>query len=138
MNPNHDFKIKPSIFYILLLMPVIAASLIITFLLPVANWIKWPMLVLFALYSVNLLRHHAFLRSGDAVVTLNKLDKKRWQVITRSATYKATLLGDSIVTQFVSVLRFAVPERRAPLVCIVWKDSLPAGEYRQLVVQIKT
>lgn len=134
---DHEFKLRPSLLYALFLLIFIIASLIITLLLPVPGWVRWPLLLLCFLYGMHLISHHALLTAPDSVLGFKKLDESRWQIITRRAVYEGKLLGDSLVSQVVSVLRFSVQGRRAPLSCVIWRNSLPSDDYRKMIVMVK-
>lgn len=134
---NHEFKLRPSLWYALLLLLFIIASLIITLLLPVPGWVRWPLLFLLFLYGMHLIRQHALLTAPDSILGFKKLDESRWQIVTRRAVYEGKLLSDSLVSQVVSVLRFSVAGKRAPISCVVWRNSLPSDEYRKMMVTVK-
>ncbi len=54
-----------------------------------------------------------------------------------AGTYDAKLRGDSTVTTLVSILRFDLPARRQIATCMVFKDSLPAEDYRRLISLVR-
>lgn len=132
-----EFNIKPSVIYIVLLLSIIVTSLVMTLLLPFPAWARWPLLVLLSLYSISLMRHYALLTAPDAVLGLNKLDQSRWQIRTRQGVYEGNLLKDSLASQLVSVLRFRVAGKRAPVTCVIWCNSLPRDDYRRMLVLLK-
>lgn len=134
---NHEFKLKPSLLYALFLLTFIITSLIITLLLPIPGWVRWPVLLLLFLYGIHLIRQHALLTAPDSVLGFKKLDESRWQIITHRAVYEGKLLGDSLVSQVVSVLRFSVQGKRTPLSCVIWRNSLPSDDYRKMIVLLK-
>jgi hypothetical protein len=134
---NHEFKLRPSLLYAFVLLLFIIGSLIITLLLPVSGWLRWPLLLILFLYGMHLMQQHALLTSPDSVLGFKKLDESRWQIITRRAVYEGKLLGDSVVSGIVSVLRFSVQGRRTPLSCVVWRNSLPSEDYRKMMTLVK-
>lgn len=134
---NPEFKLHPSIIYCVFLGLMLAGSGIILALLPFAFWLKALLFAVLCVYGVALFMRFALLRTQQAVIALKKLDGKSWQVVTRARVFDSILRGDSTITTLVSVLRFDVSGLKRPLVCIVFRDSLPADDYRQLVGVIR-
>lgn len=134
---NHVFKLHPSRFYCLFLGLMLLGSGVIILLLPVVFWLKTLFLAVLIVYGIFLFQKFALLRAAFSVVGLQKQDGKQWRVETRTAVFDAVLRGDSTVTTLVSVLRFDVSGQRRPVVCMVFRDSLPAEEYRRLIGVIR-
>lgn len=112
-------------------------SAVIIVLLPFAGWLKILLLALLLGYGFFLMLKFALLRTAFSVTALEKMDAKRWQLQMRAGKFDAILRGDSTVTTLVSVLRFDVSGQKFPLVAIVFRDSLPADDYRRLVATIR-
>lgn len=64
--------------------------------------------------------------------------KDQWLITCHDKEYKAHLLGDSIVTNMISVLRFKRPGSWRSINCILFPSSLPLHDYRRLVVFLRT
>ncbi len=135
---NHEFKLHPSRFYCLFLVLMLFGSGIIIVMLPFSEWLTTLLLVVLSCYGFFLLYKFALLRAAFSVTALKKIDGKRWQVITRAGALDSILRGDSTVTTLVSVLRFDVSGQKRPLVCMVFRDSMPADDYRRLVATIRS
>ena len=106
---------------------------VIIVMLPFVIWLKMLLLAMLLGYGVFLMLKFALLRTAFSVTALKKMDEKRWQAMTRAGALDAKLRGDSTVTTLISVLRFDVSGQKHPLVSIVFRDSLPADDYRRLV-----
>lgn len=78
------------------------------------------------------------MRGKRSITSLKHEGDGRWHVSILNKMVEAELLGDSTVTGIVSVLRFRIAGRRMPISCVVFKDSLQSGRYRQLLVILKT
>lgn len=46
-------------------------------------------------------------------------------------------LGESTLTRTVSILRFKQPEKALKQTCLIFRDSMPHGAYRQFVVRMR-
>lgn len=113
-------------------------SAVIVCMLPVLIWLRLGLLVFLLAYGASIFWQYALLRAAWSVIAVKKLEDKRWQLTTRSDIQTAALRGDSTVTAYVSVLRFDIPERKKPLSCIIFRDSLAADEYRRLTGAIRS
>lgn len=61
----------------------------------------------------------------------------RWVIFINNTEIAASLLGDTTVTGVVSVLRFRVAHRMRPYSFVIFRDTLLADQYRQLLVILK-
>lgn len=133
---NREFIFQPSKTYIGLQFVVMVCCLSVISLLPVHLLLRIFTASALVVYTLYITRRHGFLRAPDSIRVLTKLDAERWQIRTLTRQFEGTLLKDSAISRWVSVLRFKVSGQRAPYVCIIWSDALPKDEYRQLVVEM--
>lgn len=136
--PDPDFKLKPSRQYAALLLITLFISAGIVMALSFALWMKGIAVLAIALYGWHLLWAVALMHGKFSVTRFKRLDDGRWSLHTPGGIYDADLLGDTTVTNVVSVLRFQVPNRRLPLSSVVFKDALINRDYRQLLVVLRT
>ena len=94
-------------------------------------------LALIILYGAQTLWRYGFLRDTKSVQSIQMIEDKKWRVSFRNVVMTGELLGDSTVTSYLSVLRFKFDDRRYPVSCIVFRDSLPKDQYRDLIVTIR-
>ena len=132
-----EFNLHPSRVYGLFLAAMILGSTIVILTLPFAFWLRTLILAALLVYGALVFNRHVLLRSSDSILRLRKLNRESWQLTTREGAVDANLRGDSTVTAFVSVLRFETVNGERLLTCIIFKDSLPADAYRQLVVCVR-
>jgi hypothetical protein len=78
------------------------------------------------------------MRGPTSIIGLRQLDASRWLLQMREGEIEGTLLGDSTITRWVSILRFRITNSYRPLSCIIFSDALTKYSYRKLFVQIKT
>ena len=131
---NPDFRLKPSKFYISFLAVTLLASAGIIAALTINVWFKAVLLLILAFYGTYIFRRYALLRAVQSVVGLKQLNHGKWRVVTRSGNVEAELRGDSTVTTIISVLRFDFPNKKQPVTCVIFKDSLAGDDYRRLRV----
>ena len=134
---DREFVIKPSFYYSTILIIFIAASFCLAVSLAISIWIKRIVLVLVGVYGGILVWHFGFLKANDSIIRIRRLSDGQWQVQSNQHVYKATLKGDSTVTTVVSILRFQANNKRWPITCVIFPDSLPADGYRQMVVTLR-
>lgn len=135
--PNPEFNLHPSRVYGLFLAAMLSGSAVVVLLLPFTFWLRILILAVLLVYGALVFNRHVLLRASDSIIRLCKLDRERWRVTTRSGAVEANLRGDSTVTALVSVLRFDDVNGKRLLPCIIFRDSLPADSYRQLVSCIR-
>ena len=85
-------------------------------------------------YAILTVKKNVFLKSADAICALTHVNDNEWQVKTQKSSTKAVLLSDSVMTNYVLFLRFKADNFDQALVCAVFRDSLPEGQFRELVV----
>lgn len=64
-------------------------------------------------------------------------DRKGWYLQQSDEKSYITLAGDSTVTGLVTILRFTRQGKYLKESSMIFKDSLPADLYRQLIVRLK-
>lgn len=128
------FLIKPSRFYLVLMVLVFLASILMVFMTSLASVYKFLLLFFVVCFGVQLFWRFVLLRDRYSVIGLKKLDGGEWQIDCPVRVFNGKLRGDSTLTQWVSVLRFDVHGLRRPLVSIIWFDSLSREAFRQLRV----
>lgn len=134
---NHEFSLRPSPSYLILLSLFVVGSLAVTLTIP-ADWrIRFFLFLAVAVYGGQIIWCDGLLKGKNAIQTMTLLSDDQWLLMTSAGRFEATLKGDSTVTHLVSILRFKLEGQRFPLSCTVFKDSLPPDDYRRLVVAIR-
>ena len=128
---NREFKLHRSKQYLGLTGFILLLSAAILLSLSISWWLKVSLLLLLCLYGRYITRY-------PALCALRYNRNKQWIMKTAESTCEAVLSGDSTVTQWVTVLRFHLNGSRLSRTCIIFRDSLPAGDYRRLMVILGT
>ena len=132
-----ELIIKPSFYYLAALIIFIAMSLYIAASLPISIWVKLNVLLLVAVYGGILIWHFGLLKAKDSIIRIRRLSDGKWQVQSNQKIYEAILKGDSTVTTAISVLRFQANNKRWPITCVIFPDSLPQDVYRRMLVALR-
>jgi len=106
------------------------------FTLPIFLSIKCVIALILILYSIAVLYSHGLLRHKKSIIAFSRTDKG-WTVKDATGFYAATLCGSSTVTTKLCILRFQMFEKRLKRSCIIFKDSVPEGEFRRLLVGVR-
>jgi hypothetical protein len=133
---DREFILKPSKLYLSLISVIWLFSLILL-CLTLEIKVKIGSMILVGGYGCYLLWRYALLLSPHAIISLRCHADGHWHLSTHKQQFRAQLRGDSTVTGFVSVLRFRVEKRLLPVSCVVFKDSLSAQHYHQLLMVIR-
>lgn len=134
---SHEFSLKPSYSYLILLGLFVIGSLAVTLTIP-ADWrIRLFLFLAVAVYGGQIIWCYGLLKGKNAIQTIAPMSDDQWLLTTKTGRYEAILKGDSTVTHLISILRFVVAGQRFPLSCTIFKDSLPPDDYRRLVVAIR-
>lgn len=128
---NRDFKLQYSTQYLTLVGLFVLSSAVILLSLTLSWWLKLCLLLVLCAYGIYIVRY-------PMLCTLRYAQNKQWLLQTAETTHTATLSGDSTVTQWFAVLRFRVAGSRLPRTCLIFRDSLPQGDYRRLLVVLAT
>lgn len=133
-----EFRLKPSRQYVILMMIALVISVIVAFSLPVNLWLHLAALVMAVSYIGYILWRFGLLRGRDTIISLRRAHDGVWCLSTRDTEFSAVITGDSTITGLVSVLRFRVEGRFGRPSCVIFRDSLNAEQYRQLLVLLKS
>lgn len=133
-----DFKFKPSRIYIGVMACLLLLSAGIITCLPVELALRGVGLVLVATYGFYILFRFGFLRSSDAVVGMRQERNGNWFMQLRSKEVPVEILGDTLVTEMITVLRYRSAKCRWPGSCIVLPDSMEPNVYRRLLLALHT
>ena len=133
---NIDMLLKPSIFFISLILMMTGGSLVIIYFLPIFHLIKIFLSLITLEYGRRILWREGFLRHPQSILGLSLNKEGAWQLRSRSKEISAILLGESTVTPFVCVLRFALPHQRKKQSCVIFKDSVKKEVYRKFLSAI--
>lgn len=131
-----DFKFKPSGIYVSFMLIILGASIGILFSLPVHFIFRLFGLGLMVAYCAYI-QQFVFLRGSQAVLGIKHEKDTQWTLYLRDKRISAELLGDSLVTSFVTVLRFRLPDKRSVSSCVLLRDSLAPGLYKKLQVLLR-
>lgn len=132
-----EFRLKPSKQYLILISGALLISVGCVISLSAGMWMKLASLIWVVIYSGHLFWRYGLLRTKCSITSIRRHSDGRWLLHTPQQNYAAELRGDSTVTGLVSVLRFRVAQRRWPVSCVVFRDSLERGLYRKLLVVVK-
>src|SRR3990167_2934157 len=130
-----DFHLKPSRQFIILIIAFSLGGVGACLSLPMG--IKWLFAFTSCIYGAWLLWRLGLLKSRYAIVYLRCYVDGGWKIRqSQQMLQDAVLLGDSVVTTWVSVLRFLV-DGHCTVSCVVFHDALGKHTYRQLTVQAR-
>lgn len=135
---DHEFKLKPSRQFVAVILLACGISVAAAFSLPVNHWLHFVALLIAVAYVGYILWRFGLLLSHDAIISIRHHSNGEWRLKTRRSEYPATILGDSTATTRVMVLRFKVVGHFWQQSCVIFRDSLSADAYRQLLVLLKT
>jgi len=65
------------------------------------------------------------------------LSNDAWSILDKKRIYAATLCGSSTVTKMICILRFKILDEKLKRSCILFRDSMEAEQYRQLLVSMR-
>lgn len=134
---DHKFILKPSKFYCSFLAVALLASFLVIILIHANIWIKLLVAVLLGFYGSYTYLRYALLKTRDSIIALQSTSSGKWQVTTNAGVVSGEVKGDSVVTPFLSILRFNVERKRSSLSCIILRDSLDNDDYRRLVALLR-
>lgn len=134
---DREFKLKPSKLHCIGFSILWISSLLIILCLPISLMISVSGAFLFCVYSAYQFWRTLLLKHRESIISLRSLSDGNWLLNLANKEEKGILRGDSTITPFVAVLRFQIDNRRLPLTCLVFKDSLERDQYRQLLVIVK-
>jgi len=130
---NIDIKLKPSRCFLWLLAVVWFIGNILIFCTNMSFIIKVILWIAMLFYWQYILKLHGTLQNKKSITSLQLRDKQ-WFV----NHYPVSVLGDSTITQFISVLRFKCNVTKRVFVSVILPDSLEMISYSQLVMRLRT
>ncbi len=102
-------------------------------------WLILPGLVLCVVSGIYHSRQHWLLLAKKSIRHLSLLDTNQWLLQQRdSQQYLAILQGDSIVSASFILLNFKIIGKRRCQSVMLTQQSLPAEQFRQLQICLKT
>jgi hypothetical protein len=86
------------------------------------------------IYSIYVIKRYCLLSHPQAILALRVINFKfnQWLICTRTETYSASLRCDTTLMNVFMVLRFQL-ENRGVWSCVICKDALKKGQFRELV-----
>lgn len=122
----------------LLLLMVIGSELSIFYSCLSGFWQSILSVIVF-IYAGQVIWKDILLRSPRAIVHLFCADDNHWQLVERSGIiYSAILLCDSMATAYFCFLRFKIPLLQRKRSCVIFKDAVGPGLYRQLLMKLRS
>lgn len=129
-----DFHFTPSRYYLLIFGVIVVASVLILCGLAIPLWLKFIAIAVVILHGGRVAWRYVLLRDKLSITSIRYTDEKRWVIQNGEGTFAATLHPGSTVTKVVMLLHFRIPGKMIPLKSIIFRDSLPADDFRQLLV----
>ncbi|MDR3477069.1 MAG: hypothetical protein P4M14_03470 [Gammaproteobacteria bacterium] len=132
-----DIKLKPSKFFIVLASLTLILTLVLIISLNLNRWARAFLLAVTMRYGISIIRNYGLLTGGPAISKLT-FDASGWLLHDRLRTSSAELCPDSTITTWLCILRFQITGQKQKRTCLIFRDSLAADTYRQLLVQLRT
>jgi hypothetical protein len=126
---NHVFKLQASKLHGFLIVITIFTTILIWLCLSLSLVLKIAGIIFLLAYGIHLFRN----RQPIKTIKYNG----EWSIERNNILTEASLQGDSIVTGYVSILRFRIVGSRRTLSCVIFRDALQMDEYRQLLVILR-
>src|SRR3990167_11389359 len=121
----HNFELKPSKLYLLIMLVILMISIgLIISLQDCKMAIRILMILFIILYGTWIIWRFVLLRSPTSVIRIQHIDKQEWQIQLNQSHHLAILSGDSIVTPWLSILRFKISGEFWKPSCVIFSDSL--------------
>lgn len=133
MHDDRVFKFHPSRCHALIWALLLILAIYTTLTLSLAWLPKLSVLAVIIVYGCLIFRRSIFFYHPYAVNALLRLNDGGWVLKTNSGDYQAQLLGDSILTQWVSVLQFRSETIVRRFTIVLFRDSMPPFTYRKLM-----
>lgn len=132
---ERNFHLKPSKIYLNLIIVILIASVLIVLFVTIANWLKVLLSLFLLFYGGHIIWRFGLLKSQNSILQIQQQETNQWLLYTRDKKYLADLRGDSTVTSKIAILRFQVSKHFFPQSCVIFRDSLVQGQYRELVIR---
>jgi len=108
-------------------------NLAILWLLPLSGGFKMALLLLYGAYTAYLLNEHYV----HNICRLKRREDGTWCWSNAKGTYEGALDPLSVLTPWVSLLRFNQHLTKKRMFCVIFRDSLPEDHYRRLLVVLR-
>ena len=131
-----DIKLQVSKIFLSCTLAIFALSIAIVFSLPLLVGVKFLLILVVSAYGLIFVLPEVLLKKGTSILSMS-IDRTTWRIYDQLHGFSAELSGTSTVTTFVSVLRFKIPDQKKIRSCVIFRDSLPADQYRTLIVRAR-
>jgi hypothetical protein len=131
---NHDFQLKFSKTYFVLLSSVGVASIFSLFFSRLNAGVGILLALGIVLYSYEIARKYVFLTHSSALQMISKRIGQDWEIVMGKKRYTASLLGESLITSLLLVMRFRREDNKKVYIAVIWRDSLQKDLFRQLFI----
>lgn len=135
--PSREFKLKLSRQLMALYASVMLVNVVILLVVSLPFWTTLLSIIIVCVYGFKIYKQHIALTSETAINCMAMTANNNWLLHTQQGLLEARLCGESTMTKFVSVLRFIIPKQQRAVSCIVFRDSLAPGLYRELIFVVK-
>lgn len=132
--PAVNFHLRPSRQYLIIFGMIVLASVLILIGLPIPLWLKLIAIAIVLVHGFRVCWRYALLRDKLSITIIRYVDEGRWVIQTREGTFAAQLQSNSTVTSIIILLHFKIAGKMLPLKSIIFRDSLSADDFRQLLV----
>lgn len=128
---DHVFNLSSSRCSHILTGVIFALTFLLLLFLPMFWFLRTLLLMTTACYCIfitnSLNRFNRVIRKTDG----------SWCLQDKQGNMVVTLRGDSVVTKWISILRFKTERRFWPVSCIIFYDSLSPHYYRKLLMLLQ-
>jgi hypothetical protein len=132
-----DIDIKPSKLLMTFIFSLLCADCEAILYSPLLIWAK-GLLIFFAIgYGIHIVWKDILLRADKSILGIRSLNNGTWMLFTKNKILTGEVSGDSTVTGFVIILRFIIPGSGYPYSCILFRHTLDAAVYRNILIQLR-
>ncbi|MBA3660442.1 MAG: hypothetical protein H0W64_01825 [Gammaproteobacteria bacterium] len=135
---DHQFNLSYSRFYFLYLLVLSLTSMVALTVLNVSMMIKLLISLVIVSYFISRFRALIFFQAKTSIRSLRVQQGGVWILAMNDGVERAQLLGESVVTPFVSILLFKMAKQKLPKACVVFYDALTPEQYNRLCVACRT
>lgn len=133
-----QLDLKPSKQCLLLLLFIYSGPFFLVGALP---WSLWAIIIIECCLGYSLtrnIRHYAQLRDPHAIRKITYSKEKGWALVANNHTvHLARLLPNSTVFSWLIVLNFECQKKKKRKSVLIFSDSIPNQQFRQLKVKLK-
>src|SRR5437879_12434526 len=128
--PKFESTLHLSRCFVLIQLVLLSVNILITCYLPFSWIVKIiTILCLSGSSSWSLYRHLEWQAIGH--------DDNGWYLQKMGEKYYIVPLGESMVTSFVSIIRFSLPDKRFKQSHVIFKDAMTKDQYREFIVRVR-